>query len=319
MTGEGKGKGVDRYSEVRKLWLDRLAVAVVSQLRSAGVRAVLLKGVTLERLLYDAGEHRPYGDVDLLVAECELPVAEVTLAALGFSRRIEDSDFPGHEPLHGLPWTRGSSDLATVDLHTTLPGVAVARPTAWRVLCDETAQINLDGAWVEVLTPAARALHVALHAAHHGTAAELPMQDLGRALARLPPEAWPHAARLAERLGAVEGFAAGLRLLREGEDLAQRLALPRNQSIDQALKAGSGPRLAAGLLRLRQVSGPRAKAKLVATVLVPTPAWVRWWSPLARRGRVGLFLSYLAFPFWVLLRLPGALVALMRAWHAARS
>jgi putative nucleotidyltransferase-like protein len=277
------------------------------------VRAILLKGPALAKILYDDEESRPYGDVDLLISPADLSRAEGVLGELGFQKKIDDIDFPGHEPLHGLPWVRAGDELAAIDLHTTLPGASAERSVVWDALSAQPGIIDLDGAQMEVLAGPATALHVALHAAHHGASATQPLEDLKRAIARLPVATWEEATDVALRIGAMPALSAGLRLWPKGAALAERLALPQQLTIEQALKAQSGPRLAAGLLRLRQADGLRAKLAIAARALVPSTHWMRWWSPLARSGRLGLTVSYLWLPVWIVLRLPGALLALWRA------
>jgi hypothetical protein len=85
------------------------------------------------------------------------------------------------------------------------------------------------------LTLPARALHVALHAAHHGAGYRRPMNDLERALLATEDELWRGASALAARLQATEILAAGLRLTLSGAQLAARLGLPDTRSIGRSL------------------------------------------------------------------------------------
>jgi hypothetical protein len=64
--------------------------------------------------------------------------------------------------------------------------------------------------------------------------------------------------------------------------------------------------------------GVRAKAMCLAHELVPSPAGMRYWTPLARRGWVGLTAAYLWRPIYLLVHAPAALVAWRRA-HRSRS
>jgi hypothetical protein len=301
------------------LWLERLAGEVVQRLRDEGIRAILVKGAALKRLLYRDGEPRPYGDVDLLVSPANLARTEAILAELGFTKYVDDADYPGHEPLHALPWARGDASKPLIDLHTTLAGAMADRAAVWDALRDETDWLEIGGVQIEVLTPAGNALHVALHAAHHGRAARTPIGDLQRALVMLEPSVWERASALASRIDATEAFAAGLRLNPDGAALADRFDLPATTTLETALKARSAPRLAAGLARLGGASGPRAKLALIARGMVPTAAWMRSRFPIARRGRLGLLAAYLWFPIWVLVHLGPALMALWRAQREARA
>lgn len=313
MATAGAHPPADRVSGIRGLWLGRLAAEVISALAGAGIRALLLKGPALERLLYDRAEPREYGDVDLLVDPAALGAAEETIRALGFVPVLTDRDFPGHRPLHGHPWERpGGAFEAIVDLHTALPEAHASRDRAWSALTRETDRIPLPGGEAEVLSRPGQALHVSLHAAHHGSGATRPMADLARALDRLDREAWRQAAALAAEVGAEEAMAAGLRLAEAG-DLAAELGLPDTAGLELALKSGSAPKLALGMLRLRDADGPAARAGLIAKALVPTPAWLRSSSALARRGRAGLVAAYVLFPFRVAAQLPAAVAALLRA------
>jgi hypothetical protein len=75
--------------------------------------------------------------------------------------------------------------------------------------------------------------------------------------------------------------------------------------------------MAVGLLRLARTPGFKGKAALVWNEAFPSKAFLRTWSPLARRGRIGLALAYVWRPVWMILRLGPALAAIMRARRAA--
>jgi hypothetical protein len=57
---------------------------------------------------------------------------------------------------------------------------------------------------------------LALHAAQHGPKYVKGLAELALGLERWPTEVWEAAAQLAARTGAMEAFAAGLRLVPEG-------------------------------------------------------------------------------------------------------
>jgi hypothetical protein len=167
---------------------------------------------------------------------------------------------------------------------------------------------------VDVLKPAGLAVVVALHAAQHGVWVEKPLDDLGRALELLPDEIWAAASALAARLAATPAFATGIRMLAPGEELATRLDLPAGGSVETTLRASTAPPTALGFDWLARTPGGRAKVRLVVRKLVPDAAFMRAWSPVARRGPVGLAAAYVWRLLWLARHAPSG----FRAWRQAR-
>lgn len=294
---------------------DLVTVEVVVALRRTGVRAILLKGPSVARWLYDGGADRPYVDCDLLVAPQDHARAEDVLRGLGFARVLGDEDTPGwRQAGHG--WSRGPAH-PEVDLHHTLTGVEATARELWETLTAETETIQLGGIEVDVLSPPARALHVALHAAQHGIRSYQPMRDLERALKGVDPETWREARRVAQNLRALDALGAGLRLTPAGRKLAHDLELPDPRSLETVLLSTSPPAGAVGWHQLVQTRGAAAKTRVIARKIVPTPTFMRHWSPLGR-GPLALALAYLWRPFWVVLQLPAGLGAWVRARRALR-
>ncbi len=291
------------------LSVDRMSAEVVQALEAAAIDAVLLKGPVIVDRLYDPGEHRPYVDCDLLIEASTEPAVASVLRALGFSPDpglgVPD---PGIADQHA--WHRRGDH---VDLHGSLFGVRA--PTAvWPALTERLEILAIGGHRMRVLGDGGLALLLTLHAASDGPAGEKPLEDLRRGLRRLGDAAWDEAADLARRLDAVPAFAAGLRLLPEGADLAERLEIDPGFDIQVALRAAGAPPLAASIERVRREPTLAGKLRRVARALLPTPTYMRRWSPLARRGPVGLLWAYLWRPIWLVLQAgPGAL-----AWSRAR-
>jgi hypothetical protein len=297
---------------VRSLEVDHVTAELVDALRAEGAECVLLKGPVLASWLYADGSARPYVDTDLLVSPHGFQVAQRTLAKLGFSTYVDDSDTPGwRQAAHH--WTR-AVDGANVDLHRTLIGVGVADGELWAVLSADTEAMPLQGREVQTLSPPARALHLALHAAQHGSRSGKHLEDLERGLELIEPGVWISACALADRLSATGAFAAGLRLSQAGARLADELALPHDRSIETALLAGRPVAGALGWHYLASARGLDARLRIVARKTIPTKRFIRAWSPMARRGPVGLAAAYLVRPVWILGRaLPG-----FWAWQKAR-
>ena len=299
----------------RALEVDRVTGEVVSALEKAGVRTLLLKGPALVDLLYDDGTPRTYLDCDLLVPPEDHDRAAALLVSLGFERDSEaDHLVPQFGPLHADPFSR-AEDGAQVDLHRALSGLRMGGSDVWGAVGASAQSMMVGGTPVSVPRPAALALIVALHAAHHGSEVEQPLEDLSRAVDRVPLDTWREAVDLADRLHAIPPLANGLRMLPAGLELAERLRLPSAELIHSALDETSGAGVALGFERLAERRGLVPKAALVFEEIFPSPRFMRWWTPLARRGRAGLLLAY---PWRVLYLLreagPG-----IRAWRRSRS
>jgi hypothetical protein len=297
------------------LAVEATTAEVAGALRRAGIRTILLKGPSFARWLYGPESTRLSVDVDLLVAPADRAAAEAVLSRLGFSPF--PTNVAGGEVKHAYCWERGL-DAITVDLHLTLPSVGVSSEDAWRVLSADTERLMVGGIPVEVLSPAARAMHAALHAAQHGPGFSGPLTDLQRALERLPPDVWHEAATLALRLEADSLFAAGLGLLDPGRSVLARLGLSERRTVEVALRVTTPPDLALGFHRLAATPGLGPKLSFIARKIVPPPAWMRSCVPLAGRGRLGLAAAYIARPIWLLRRARAGFRAWRRAVRAAR-
>jgi len=297
------------------LAIDRATAEAVAALGDAGVRAIVLKGPSFDAWLYESGEPRLYGDIDLLIRRRDGERAGEALEALGYRQRS------GREPEgaveHATVWVR-AEDSMHVDLHWTLGGVDARGTDPWAVLAADTESMQVGGTEVEILSEPARALHVALHAALPGPGSRKTLIDLSRALERLPVGTWEAAGELAARLGGQAAFAAGLRRLPAGAALAETLELASEHSVEAALLADSAPYSAWTLDRLSKAEGLRAKLRIILPRLFPGPDFMRVWYPVARRGRAGLALAYLRRLAWLVTAAPRALLAWRRARRGTR-
>jgi hypothetical protein len=290
------------------LRVDAVTAEVLAALAESGVRAILLKGPSVSRWLYEEGE-RAYVDTDLLVAPGEHARAERVLTELGFEKLIEESALPG--PVAAMSWRRGGDPA--VDLHRTLVGVGEEPETVWGALAARTKMLRVGAIDALVLASPAREVHVALHAAQHGARERQPVEDLRRALGSVGEKTWREAATVAQELGAVPAFASGLRLLPEGTALAERLALPTKRSVEASLRARTAPMGSRAFDRIAAARGFRARLAQGWHSLAPSPAHMRAFVPLARRGRIGLASAYAVRLFAVARALPRALAAWARA------
>jgi hypothetical protein len=297
---------------VQCLWLDDVAAEVTTALSANGVRSVLVKGPATARWLYpDDQTARHYRDVDLLVAPDVYAGAEEVLVSLGFDRSHEDR-LSDEVKLHGHEWRRGS-DGAAVDLHRSLHFLEdLPAEMVWRSVAQTAVAFEVAGVTLEAPSLPWRALHVVLHAAPEGPPDRQSWTDLARALDVVDEALWREAAALAASLNVEAAMGAGLRLLPQGIELAGRLGLPDRPPDRFVLRRQAAPPQVRSVARLAELSGGSRKARYVAQKLFPPPDFLRQWTPLASRSRLGLAAAYVFRLVWSLARLPPALVGWAR-------
>lgn len=277
------------------LLVDAVAIEVIQAFREQAVDAVLLKGRSIADWLYGEDESRSYVDADVLIRRPDWARAEGVLSSLGFERQRDASWIQGWTN-PAQPWFR-SRDSAVIDLHVSLPGVGVGPDGLWNVLAGELEPMTIGGAQVMVLSPPARALHLALHVTQHEGSKAQPSRDLELAVERLDAASWASTAELARRLRATPALTLGLESVPAGAERARGLGLP---SRGQARRGIQTTRLDESLRALRQAPSFGARAQMLASKALPSPSLMRTWSPLARRGPLGLALAYAWRPVWLL-------------------
>jgi hypothetical protein len=295
------------------LRVDWATAEVLRAFEASGVKTLLLKGPSVVQWLYEAHDPRSYIDCDLLVRPGDLGVAEHALESRGFSPNLYEREMPTWWREHAVGWLR-AADGAIVDLHQTLPGVGVGPDRLWLTLSAAVDEIDVAGFRATTLTIPGRALHLALHAAQHGVGWAHVIAELERAVSSTDEAVWRAAVELAEALDAVPALAAGLRMTAPGRTLACTLDLPADRSVEVALRASSPPPVALGFDQLARAEDWRARLRIMRHKVAPPATFVRAWSPLARRGRLGLVLAYAWRPLWLLRSAPAG----FRAWRAAR-
>jgi Uncharacterised nucleotidyltransferase len=269
------------------LAIDALAAELCGRLDDAGVGSILLKGPALAQWLYPGGG-RAYEDCDLLVDPARLGGAEDVLRELDFQPCDPPPVAAGLAPPIARCWQRS---WERVDLHTSFWGLTAPPSQVWSVLAAGAATGVVARRELRMPSIPARLLVVALHAAHHGRAAAQPIEDLARALAQEPDSAWLEAAALARRLGGEPPFWAAFALVPGGLERARKLDAPPRRTLEGALAAAGLP-VSEGFERLARTRGLRARVRLTAAELLPSPEFMRWRYALAGRGAAGLAVSY---------------------------
>jgi hypothetical protein len=274
----------------RSLRLDGVAGELFTTLDKAGIDAMLLKGAAHARWLYEDGTPRPYCDIDVLVRPDQHDAAAAVLRNLGFLD-VERGFRRQERCSHAAPYVRPPG-IDRVDLHRCIPGVTVDADRSWSVLRTSATTAMVGGAQVKTLAPAARTMHVALHAAQHGASDDRPRAELARAVRIVDIDTWRGARGLAAQLGAAEAMATGLRLVDGGDLLATQLGLPVVVSRRVAARAWSTTRGTGSLVQFLDAPTLRTKLHLVGSKVAPSPTLMRSKSRLAGRGPAGLGAAY---------------------------
>jgi hypothetical protein len=301
--------------------VDAVTAEVWKAFKAEAIPSVVLKGPGIATWLFSGGEPRTYGDSDMLLRRCDWEKAKQVLLKMGFEDDLGPLAHPRMESGAGYPWLR-PSDRASVDLHYTLFGVGVEPDVLWDAIASETVRERVGGAEVSLPSKPARLLHICLHAIQHGGGTDKswakPVRDLRQALDRAPVETWARALALAEKVDAAGAFTAGLRVLPRGREIADEIGAGHALGAEAALRLSEVP-MVEGFQELAETSSLRERLALVARELFPNPTFMRWWSPMARRWRIGLVAAYFWRPIWLLLHTPRALLAWRRSHRQARS
>lgn len=204
-----------------------------------------------------------------------------------------------------------------VDLHCQLPGLDGDPDAIWGRLAASAERQVIAGVELRVPDRDTVLLHVVLHAAHHANVVGgKPLEDLRRALALVEEAEWSSALELARAYRGVPAFAAGLRLLPEGRDLARRLGLGEVRSFQHEIRREDNVIAEELYALLSADTGVGQKLMIAASDIFPRPDYMRWWSPLARRGKLGLAGAYLWRTIWIIGQAPAAIHTLWRVQRA---
>jgi putative nucleotidyltransferase-like protein len=288
--------------------LDEATAEAFDAFDAAGVDALLLKGPALARKLYGPLEHRGYTDVDLLVSPADAEQAGQIFRGLEYMNtrsRLGIDDIGLNQ--NAETWVsvgRSREPGLMVDLHQQLRGAKASPQAAWNALSRSRAWIELAGRRVPTLNADGLALHVALHAAQHGALHHQPLEDLVRATETWSLEVWRGASRLAQTLDATQAFAAGLRQVPQGAQVARDLGLPPTDQLQWWIAhEAERPRGALHLRALSDATSMRERASVLRRALLPSRKWLMWQYPWARDHGVRLAIAYVAHlmrtPLWV--------------------
>ena len=309
MTAEGLPPAL-RLLAARNLTVDHLTAEIAGAFAAADIESLVLKGPALAEWLYP-GEVRHYGDCDLMVMPKDWQPAVDVLERRGFQNYLEPMAHPRMESFAGTAFLRGEDNI---DLHCTLHGLDASPELIVSSIMASAQRQAIGGSELRVPSRAVLLLHVALHAAHHSHGR--PIEDLRRAIALADDDLWRQALEEARAFDGVPAFASGLRLLPEGVELTRALGIEEVRSPLHELRRRGIPTAEGIDALLAPGVGTRQRLATVAVELFPSPDFMRWWTPLARHGRVGLVVAYVWRAIWLLLMAPRAIVTLWRVRRA---
>jgi len=295
------------------LRLDVLGAELRQAFADRGIESILLKGPAHGQLLFDADEIRDYTDVDLLVAPTMARRAEAILRDLGFidlmsaddrrPRRVRGRRPWTHPEAHVEAWQHPESHLV-VDLHTRIRGSWASREHVWAVLRANTTTMTVGGSEALVLNADASAMLCATHCAQH-VGSTTPVEDLRRAIDRLPIGTWRRAQELARDLDASIAFAHGLRMDASAAAVAEALGIPEVGDLPPNLLTETDRPGAELLAWLRATPSFTERVRLATTLVFPPPHVMRVYHAPEDAGPLRLAAEYARRPFVVASKLRG--------------
>jgi hypothetical protein len=275
--------------------LDAATAELFDAFSGRRLHPLLLKGPATSRWLYPRDQQRRYIDIDLLVAPAEFDAVIEVVVSLGFERLLPERWLgvgSGELSEHAVVFMREGRRAASLDLHRRFFWSTVEPERAWALLSADPDQVEVGGVEVDVLRLAARALMLPLHVAQHGREDRQPLADLERALAAVEDPTWGEAAELARELGASSAFAAGLRVLPSGSELAERLGLASGASAQVRLQLEGNALIALAIEQFLTKPTWPARLRFAWAKLLPSPAYVLAGYPARRPGVLGVLEAY---------------------------
>jgi hypothetical protein len=261
-----------------------LLVDLMGHVESGGVRAWSVKGPLLARELSGTVGARSAGDLDLLVQEREVDVADTLLRSAGCVRCYPARDL---SPKQARAYARQRHEFSYVHGDTGIKVELMWRLADRDLTTELLARTHRVDVWcsreVARLSAEAESLYLLLHGSRHRWFRLFWLVDVAQLLARGGID-WEAVRRIAERHRLLPEAAHGALLAAEllGAPLADRLAVPvpdprLRRFVDRAARRVAGP---------EWLEAPGAYGAMVE--LASQLRWARSWAD--RRAIVGRFL-----------------------------
>jgi hypothetical protein len=211
-------------TEIRQTLLERHRAQVFSTLRMTAelfrllnlfaakdISVIVVKGPVLAMQAYGDPAMRSYGDLDLLVRQCDIRRATESLQATGYQakvslRAIDAGKIPGQ-----YFFSRPEVNLI-VELHNDLTLRYFPRGLSLEKLFARRIQVRLDGQEAPALAVEDELVYICVHGATHLWERLCWIADVAALVTRQPGIDWESAAETAKELGAERMLHAGLRV-----------------------------------------------------------------------------------------------------------
>ena len=273
---------------------DRQVTAEVDARRSTRrrSRACCSRAPGSRTWLYTRRARASMADSDLLLPRDDWAEALALMEKLGFEDDLGPLEHPRMESGAGYPWVRRLRRRQRRPPLHALRDRSQPRRRSGRRSPTTAARESVGG--VEVLCPPAPpgcSTSPSTQSSMAARAWEKPMPDLEMAVDQVPEETWVEAQR------ARRAARSRRHIRRPASDSSRG---PRDRRLDRR----RGSTSVGAALRLNGFRWPRdsrsslkrrdfgANLAIVIRETFPNPAFMRWWSPLASRGTLGLVLAY---------------------------
>lgn len=279
---------------------------VTDAFASAGARVAVLKGAVIAQMAYGDFALREYSDIDLLVAEADVPRAIEMIERLGYSRFWKHDSLRTVDFLRHMGEYKLTSDFgAEIDLHWRLAHRSVALSPEISDFVSGFHPVALAGGSVLTLSPQDLPLYLASQGGADQWGDLRRICDLAEFLRRYPELDWRRHLETARRLGGLRTMLTGLVLAGDllGAELsAQVLGEIRSdravaQLAGQAirklkLRKEPGETISRYVFQWRAKAGSAGKLSLIGKILtnrtaldgswimLPKPLW--WFYPVLR-------------------------------------
>ena len=273
---------------------------------SANLEALVTKGPVLSQRCYGDPGARQYGDLDLIVRDCDILRTTQLMISLGYAPRISEADVRPNKAAGEYAFRQPGTKLL-VELHTELTFRYHPRRLPVEKLFARRVALNLDGRDIPALSAEDELILICIHAAKHYWERLSHVADVAAFLTRQRLN-WERVQAAAAEVAAERMLYVGLRLAQEllGSPVPESIAPSSREkaAVDwlvhrilrwlPAMPSGAPSLLDRAAFRIRMRGGiASGSAYFLRIALSPTE---EDWAPESGKKRGG-FLRIMSRPF----------------------